>query len=116
MVRRLFPRIVIGFVAFGVVFLLICLKLNILFFGCAANSPQWYSTAPRIVQFLPALCLPGFLAAIAGPCVFGDSDAMLYFNLFFGQALGYWLVGHAANWLVRAVRGEPFKRSVPRDP
>jgi hypothetical protein len=117
MVRRLLPPFVIGFVAFGVIFLAICLKLNILFFGCAANCPRWYLNAPKIVQCLPWLCLPGFVAAVAGPFLFGDSDAMLYVNLFVGQTLAYWLAGHAANWLFHRMRdGSSPPGSIPRDP
>jgi hypothetical protein len=103
--RRFFPPIVIGFVLFGVFLLGVSVKLNTISFGCSVNGPKWYLDLPPIVGLLQAaLCLPGIIAAIVGPFFFGDSDAMLYFNLFFGQSVGYWLAGHAVNWLFRAVR------------
>ena len=117
MVRRLFPPIVIGFVLFGVLLLGVSVRLNTISFGCSVNAPKWYLDLPPIVGLLQVgLCLPGMLAAIVGPFFFGDSDAMLYINLFVGQALTYWLAGHAVNWLARAIRGGPPQCSVPRDP
>jgi hypothetical protein len=103
--RRLFPSVVIGFVLFGVLLIGVSLRLNTLSFGCSVSVPKWYLDLPPIIGLLQVvLCLPGIAAAIVGPFLFGDSDTMLYFNLFFGQSLAYWLAGHAANWFVRAVR------------
>jgi hypothetical protein len=104
MFRRFFPPIVIGFVLFGVFVLGLCVKTNIMAIGCGVGIPKWYVNLPPIIQFLPiALCLPGILAAIAGPLLFGDSNAVFYFYLFLGQALTYWLVGHAVNAVFHAV-------------
>jgi hypothetical protein len=105
MVRRLLPPVAIAFVVFGVVFLATCMVLNIFNFVCTGGVPRWYLAMPGFVRVTTlVLCAPAILAAIGGPFVFGDSLAMTYFNLFFGQTLGYWLAGHAVNSIVRALR------------